>query len=168
MDQVSPISSANDASFTPRIDAGTIRGERSAQEGDTRLLAVVAVARHHGVDLNSSDYRPHVGESVPSPASLAAWAKDQGLYAKADRVRWKSLFKLQGSSNPPPPVILLFKDGTAGLMVAADVARNLVWVRDPRSSGNESAVAIDQFRLSQAWGGEVLLIRRLRGESEID
>src|SRR3954447_4520892 len=162
------MSHLNDNSGAPRIDAGTIGGERPGQEGDTRIFAGVAVARHHGVDLNGSAYRAPPGETSPSPASLAAWAKDQGLHAKADRVRWKALFKLQGNASPPPPIVLLFKDGTAGLMVGADHGRNLIWVRDPRSAGNESAVAVDEFRLSQAWGGEVLLIRRVRGESEID
>src|SRR4051812_17082262 len=162
------MSHLNDNAGAPRIDAGTIGGERPGREGDTRILAVVAVARHHGVDLNASAYRAPPGETSPSPASLAAWAKDQGLHAKAERVRWKALFKLQGNASPPPPIVLLFKDGTAGLMVGADHGRNLIWVRDPRSAGNESAVAVDEFRLSQAWGGEVLLIRRVRGESEID
>jgi subfamily B ATP-binding cassette protein HlyB/CyaB len=168
VDQASPVSNVNDNAFTPKIDAGTIGAGRPAATTDTRILAVVAVARHHGVDLNASAYRPAVGEATPSPASLANWAKDQGLYAKADRLRWKALFKLQGSANPPPPVVLLFKDGTAGLMVGTDPQRNLVWVRDPRSAGNHSAVAVDEFRLSQAWGGEVLLIRKVRGESEVD
>jgi subfamily B ATP-binding cassette protein HlyB/CyaB len=162
------MSHLNDNAGAPRIDAGTIGGQRPGQEVDTRILAVVAVARHHGVDLNASAYRAPPGETSPSPASLAAWAKDQGLHAKAERVRWKSLFKLQGNASPPPPIVLLFKDGTAGLMVGADHGRNLIWVRDPRSAGNEAAVAVDEFRLSQAWGGEVLLIRRVRGESEID
>jgi ATP-binding cassette, subfamily B, bacterial HlyB/CyaB len=162
------MSHLNDNAGAPRIDAGTIGGQRPGQEVDTRILAVVAVARHHGVDLNASAYRAPPGETSPSPASLAAWAKDQGLHAKAERVRWKSLFKLQGNASPPPPIVLLFKDGTAGLMVGADHGRSLIWVRDPRSAGNEAAVAVDEFRLSQAWGGEVLLIRRVRGESEID
>ena len=169
MDQTSPVSLLpGDAAAAPRIDVGTIGGERPGGAGDTRLLAVVAVARHHGVDLNAADYRPAVGEAVPSPASLAAWASDQGLSAKAERLRWKALFKLQGNANPPPPVVLLFKDGSAGLMVATDAVRNIVWVRDPRSAGPESAVAIDEFRLAQAWAGEALLIRRVRGQSEVD
>ncbi len=168
MDQAHPTFASSEPPSGPRIDVGTIQDDRPAAEADTRILAVVAVARHHGVDLNAADYRPALGEPTPSPASLAGWAKDQGLYAKAERIRWKSLFKLQGSGNPPPPIILLFKDGTAGLMIATDLAKNIVWVRDPRSAGNEHAVAVDEFRLNQAWSGEILLIRRARGESEID
>ena len=167
MDQPGRYPVINDTTV-PRIDAGTIGGDRQGRLSDTRLLAVVAAARHHGTDLHASDYRAKAGEAVPSPASLAAWAKDQGLYAKAEKVRWKSLFRLIGSAKPPPPVVLLFKDGTAGLLVGADPARNIVWVRDPRHNSNEFAVAVDEFRLRQSWGGEILLIRRARGESEAE
>ena len=152
----------------PRIDIGTIGVGRAVMEGESRLLAVVAVARHNGVDLSIADFRPTPGEATPSPASLVTWARDQGLSAKAERLRWKQLFRVQGTTNPPPPVVLLFKDGTAGLLVATDQARNVVWVRDPRTDGDASAVAVDELRLAQAWAGEVLLIRRARGESEAD
>jgi len=156
----------NDAA--PRIDVGTIGATRAAMEGESRLLAVVAVARFNGVDLSPADFRPTPNEPIPSPASLVNWARDQGLSAKAERLRWKQLFKVQGPGNPAPPVVLLFKDGTAGLMVAADVTRNVVWVRDPRMEGDASAVAVDELRLAQAWAGEALLIRRRRGEAEAD
>ena len=143
-------------------------GRSAAKAECLRLLAVVAAARHHGTDLDSADYQPKADEKLPSAAALAEWARAQGLYAKTDRVRWKMLPKLVGSARPPPPVILLFKDGTAGLMIAADPARNIVWIRDPRQSGDEQAVAIDEFRMANAWTGEVLLIRRARGTAEAD
>ena len=152
----------------PRIDVGTIGAARAVREGESRLLAVVSVARFNGVDLSVADFRPTPNEPVPSPAALVNWARDQGLSAKAERLRWKQLFKVQGAGNPAPPVVLLFKDGTAGLMVAADAARNVVWVRDPRMEGDASAVAVDELRLAQAWAGEALLIRRRRGEAEAD
>ena len=129
---------------------------------------MVATARHHGTDLDPADYQARSDEAVPSAAALAEWARAQGLYAKTDRVRWKALPKLVGSTRPASPVILLFKDGTAGLMVGADPARNIVWIRDPRHSGDEQAVAIDEFRMANAWTGEVLLIRRARGTAEAD
>ena len=147
---------------------GTIGVARAVAEGESRLLAVVAVARFNGVDLSPADFRATPNEPVPSPAALVNWARDQGLSARAERLRWKQLFKVQGAATPAPPVVLLFKDGTAGLMVAADAARNVVWVRDPRMEGDASAVAVDELRLSQAWAGEALLIRRRRGEAEGD
>ena len=152
----------------PKIDADTVGASPMPPSAETRLLAVVAAARHHGVDLNASDYRARDGETMPSPASLAGWATQEGLHARATKLSWKSLFKLVGATRPPPPVILLFKDGTAGLMIGADPARNIVWILDPRQTSNEFAVAVDEFRLRQSWNGEALLIRRVRGESEAD
>ena len=152
----------------PKIDADTVAGSKLPPATATRVLAVVAVARHHGIDLDETDYRARDKESAPSPASLAAWAKEQGLYARAEKLRWQALFKLVGSAKPPPPVILFFKDGSAGLMVGADPARGIVWIRDPRQNSNEFATAVDEFRMRQSWAGEALLIRRMRGDSETD
>ena len=150
------------------INQGTISGREGTRAEPLRLLAVAAAARHHGTDLDLANYRARAGEAVPSAASLALWARDQGLSAKADKVRWKSLFRLIGDSKPAAPIVLLFKDGTAGLMIGADPARKIVWVRDPRHSADEQAVAVDEFRLSHAWSGEILLVRRARGVSEAD
>ena len=150
------------------INQNAASGRPAAKADCLRLAAVVAAARHHGTNLDVADYRPKSDETVPSAAAMAEWARAQGLYAKTDRVRWKALSKLVGSARPASPVILLFKDGTAGLMVGADPARKIVWIRDPRQSGDEHAVAIDEFRLANAWSGEVLLIRRARGAAEAD
>ena len=136
--------------------------------GDSRIQAVVAAARHHGTDLNASDYPSAAEEAVPSPASLIAWAQAQGLYAKAERVRWQALLQLQGAARPASPIVLLFRDGTAGLMVSSDPARNLIWVRDPLAPAAAPPVATDESRLGALWGGEVLLIRRARAESEAE
>ena len=152
----------------PKIDTATVGGDSVPHISQTRLLAVVAVARHHGIDLDAADYRPREGETVPSPASLAVWARAQGLHARTNKLRWKALFRLIGTSKPPAPIVLLFQDGTAGLVVGADPVRNVVWIRDPRHPSNEFATAVDEFRLRQSWDGEALLVRRTRGESEAD
>ena len=137
------------------------------QAEDTRLLAIATAARFHGVTLDATGYRARPGEDSPSPASLAAWANDAGLHARAVRLGWKALLRAQGSAQPAPPVVILFQNGTAGLMVGADVARDLIYVQDPRNPpGN--AVAIDRLRMSTNWSGEVLMMRRARGQSEAD
>ena len=166
MDQLASTASNNDAPTL--INAGTIGGDRPGAGPQTRLMAVIAVARHHGLDLHLEDFRPALNEAAPSPASLVAWARDQGLSAKAERVRWKQLFKLQGSERPASPVVLLLRDGGAGLLVGSDASRNVIWIRDPAASSSDPAIPVDELRLSQAWDGEVLLIRRLRGEAEGD
>ena len=166
-----PPSDASNEGSGLRIDAGTIgsaAAEAQVTPGQLRLLAVASVARHNGVDLHVADYRQVAGEEVPSPASLAGWARDQGLWAKAERVKWKHLFRLQGNANPPLPVVLLFNDGSAALMIGTDAAKGVIWVRDPRSSSNDTAIPVDELRLSQSWAGEVLLVRRIRAESEAD
>ncbi len=163
MDESNP---GSDAVTVAPIDQTTIEPEAKAT--DVRVLAVVSVARHHGVELRASDFRFADDEAVPSPARLVSWARDAGLYAKADRVRWKSLFKLQGTGTTLPPLVLLFRDGTAGLMVGSDQARGIIWLRDPRTSSTEDPVPVDELRLSEVWGGEVLLIRTLRATAASD
>ena len=79
MDQLTPSASANDAPSV--INAGTISGDRPGAGLQTRLMAVIAVARHHGLDLHLEDFRPALNETVPSPASLAGWARDHGWSA---------------------------------------------------------------------------------------
>ena len=106
---------------------------------------------------------------MPSPASLVTWLRNSGLVAKASRLAWPQLMRLASSSSGGQiaPVALLFTDGSAGVLVGADQARQIIWVRDPRSAGQD-AVAVDRLRLSQLWGGEAVLVRRARGAAETE
>ena len=149
----------------PEITPGTISGSNPEVDAtEMRLLAVAAVARHHGFDLDRDDYHLDAGDTVPSPASLVKWLRDQGLVAKASRIAWAQLLRLTeiGGGGTVSPVVLLFTDGSAGVLVGSDAARNIVWIRDPRSAGQD-AVAVDRLRLSQLWSGEAILVRRPRG-----
>ena len=125
---------------------------------DLRLRALSVAARHHGVELDRDDLRVPEGE-MPAPALLVEWVRGAGLWAKAVRMRWRNLLGIAGGG----PVVLLLNDGTAALMVRADPARNVVWLRDPLSSSDDMAVAVDELRLAQVWGGEAILVRRERG-----
>ncbi len=127
-----------------------------------RIEAAMAVARHHGVTLDPADLRLGPGEEYPSPAALTEWLRESGLWAKAVRLRWKQLLNFEDGS----PVILLFTDGSAGLLVGVNVARNVVLLKDPRAPRSEAPVAVDELRLSQAWGGDTLLVRPERGVAE--
>ncbi|WP_158742431.1 peptidase domain-containing ABC transporter [Acidisphaera sp. L21] len=134
-----------------------------------RLLAAAAVARHHGYELDRSDFHLEAGDAIPSPLSLVKWLRDQGLVAKASRMVWAQLLRLTAAAGTGvvSPAVLLFTDGTAGVLVGSDATRNIVWIRDPRSAGQD-AVAVDRLRLSQLWTGETILVRRPRGQTDAD
>ncbi len=152
----------------PAINPGTIGGNAGDTDMlDMRALAVSAVAKHHGFDLDRRDLRQEPGERVPSAATLVNWLRDQGLVAKASRISWSQLLRLSPGVSHNAPIALLFTDGSAGLLVGSDVSRNIVWVRDPRSSGHD-AVAVDRLRLSQLWDGQAILVRRPRGKADAD
>ena len=154
----------------PAINPGTVSAnDKAFDAAEMRLLAIAAVARHHGYDLDRSDYHLDAGEEIPSPASLVTWLRNSGLVAKASRLAWPQLMRLATSSSGAQiaPVALLFTDGSAGVLVGADPARQIAWVRDPRSGGQD-AVAVDRLRLSQLWAGEAVLVRRARGAGETE
>ena len=154
----------------PAITPNTISGSQAELDAsEMRLLAVAAVARHHGFELDRTDYHMEAGDTVPSPLSLVKWLRDQGLVAKASRLVWAQLLRLTEGSGAGlvSPVVLLFTDGTAGVLVGSDASRNIVWIRDPRSTGQD-AVAVDRLRLSQLWYGEAVLVRRPRGQADSD
>ena len=146
----------------------TPANDMKSDAAELRLLAVIAAARHHGVELDRRDFRPTAGEMAPSPATLSRWVTESGLVAKAVHLGWHGLFKLGKREPGSAPVVLLLRDGSAGLLIGADPARGVVWVQDPRASGREAAVAVDKLRLSKLWGGEALFVRRARGQAEAD
>jgi ATP-binding cassette, subfamily B, bacterial HlyB/CyaB len=139
---------------------GAARPDPRAEALQWRLDALVAVARFHGTELDHRGFRPSPGEAIPSPAALVAWLHGSGLWAKAVRLRWRQLLRVQSDA----PLVLLLNDGSAALLVAKDAARQVVFLRGPRAS-SDPPIAVDELRLTQLWQGEVLLVRRLRGTS---
>jgi HlyB family type I secretion system ABC transporter len=129
---------------------------------ELRLRAVAAAARFYGMDLDINDYQGPVGEAFPSPASLVIWLRSQGMIAQASILKWKNLFRFRETS----PVVVLLRDGTAGLVVGADTKHDIVWVKSPTSHDAEPPVAVDRMRMEQAWGGEVVLLRRNKSMPE--
>ncbi|WP_415575427.1 peptidase domain-containing ABC transporter [Gluconobacter sp.] len=129
-----------------------------------RLYAALAAARFHGLELDIRDFAAEPGEDSPSPASLARWLNEQGAVAKGMRLKWRYLVRLQNT----PPVVLMFKDGSAGLMVATNPEKGVVWLRDPMGGDGDTPIPVDELRLSQVWTGDVLLVKRRRDESESD
>jgi HlyB family type I secretion system ABC transporter len=154
------------------IDPDTVGPGLASGPLDVRLAAVIYAARFHGVDLDQTDLRLPAGETTPSPASLAVWVREQGLWAKGARLSWKQIMNLQG-----PPVVLLLDDGSAVLLVGSDKERDVVMLRDPLGpsgapatvgaggQGGGQTMAVDRLRLSAIWSGDALLVRRSRTET---
>jgi ATP-binding cassette subfamily B protein len=125
---------------------------------ELRLRAVAAAARFYGMDIDINDYTGPTNELYPSPASLVTWLRTQGLTAKGAVLKWRNLFSFREAS----PVVLLLKDGTAGLVVGADTKHDIVWIKSPTARDSDQPVAVDRMRMEQAWNGEVVLIKRSR------
>ena len=144
------------------LQIGDAAVEQELTPTELRLRAVIVASRFYGVELDLNEYRPNIGEPYPSPASLVGWLRDQGMIAKAMRLKWKNLFRFRESA----PVVLLLKDGTAGLVVGADPTRDVVWLKSPTARDSEMPVAVDRLRMEAAWAGDVILIRRPVGQGE--
>ncbi len=119
---------------TGRIEPATLQPGGASPALDSRLRAVAIAARHQGVELDVREFRGGAARRRRTPAELVAWARDQGLSARAVRTRWKSLQRLTGGPDAGPAVLLL-RDGGAALLIGADPARRVVWLRDPRRHG---------------------------------
>jgi ATP-binding cassette, subfamily B, bacterial HlyB/CyaB len=118
---------------------------------------MVQAARYHGVELDPETFRYAASEPCPSSAALARWAQDAGMWSRAIRMNWRHLLRFDDAA----PVVLLFKDGGAGLVSGADPAQRVVLLRDPNSP-DATPVAVDELRLSNVWAGEAVLLRASR------
>jgi ATP-binding cassette subfamily B protein len=127
----------------------------------SRVLAVMLAARYYGVELDPGSIRV-APDAAPTSVDLSNWLKDCGMWSRSVRLRFRQLLRLKDSG----PVVLLFTDGTAGLMTAVDADKNVVFVKDPRGSSADPAIAVDELRLSQVWSGEVVLLRAQRNAAD--
>ena len=133
--------------------------------GDPRLLAMMVAARFYGSELDPVEFRLSPDEAAPSAASLATWATNGGMWARAVRLRFRQLMKLADTG----PIVLLFTDGGAGVMTGVNAHADVVFIRDPRASGaNDQGVAVDALRLAQVWVGDAVLLRAERGVRDTD
>jgi ATP-binding cassette subfamily B protein len=128
------------------------------------ILAVIMAARYFGLQLSPANYHSIDGEKIPSAISLCAWANESGLWSKPVRLRGRHLFRLPDGS----PVVLLFKDGGAGLMTGVQPDENAVLLQNPFLPPGSPAVSVDELRLAQVWSGEAILLRAKRGIGQWD
>ncbi|QCE33804.1 peptidase domain-containing ABC transporter [Acetobacteraceae bacterium] len=122
----------------------------------------MAAARFHGVVLDPSlCAKPEDGKPV-SPAALALWAREGGCVAKAMRLHADYLLNM----GKTPPIVLMFRDGSAALMVGGNQERKVVLLRDPWDEPRSEPVPVDILRLNRLWNGDVLLLKRRVDETE--
>jgi HlyB family type I secretion system ABC transporter len=148
-------------SIPPPSDQTETASQDPRERLEVRLLALIEAARWHGIDLDRDELRIPSGGTV-APALLVEWVRGTGLWARAAKFSWKHLIATQAAG----PIVLLLDDGSAALMVRADPARNIVWLKNPAAAFDDGGVPVDQLRLEQLWKGQVILLRPERGANE--
>ena len=160
------LGSTNQGSQGSRSVPWSERGSARRVTGDVhpRLRALMLAARHYGIVLDPTDCGGVSLEDIPSAASLCSWMHDAGLRARAVRLRWRQLVRIRSDG----PVVLLFADGSAGLMTSADADHNVIFLKDPCAPASAAAIAVDELRLERVWSGEAVLLRVERRQTEAD
>jgi ATP-binding cassette, subfamily B, bacterial HlyB/CyaB len=128
------------------------------------LQAMIQAGRHHGIELDSNEYRHAPGAAAPSAASLSMWAQNAGVWSRAVRLRFRHLLRFHDTA----PVVLLFTDGSAGLLTDANPTERVVFLTNPCAPAGGAAIAVDELRLLQIWAGEAVLLRAARGVATAD
>jgi subfamily B ATP-binding cassette protein HlyB/CyaB len=141
-----------------RPTSGHERAPRRDGPLPSALLAMIQAGRHHGVELDPEEFPRTPNETAPSAASLSLWAQNTGIWARAVRLNWRHLLRFQDSA----PVVLLFKDGSAGLLTGANPDQNVVFIANPAAPAGSASRAVDELRLSQVWAGDAVLLRAAR------
>lgn len=155
-------SALEDAGPTQTVEASESRRRVGTIGGlavEPRLQAMIQAGRYHGVELDPNEFRRLAGESAPSAAALAQWAQNAGMWARGIRIRWRHLLRFQETG----PVVLLFEDGSAGLLTSANAEQRVVFIKDPFAPAGTAPIAVDELRLSEVWAGEAVLLRANRG-----
>jgi len=86
------------------------------------------------------------------------------MWSRAVRLRWRHLMRFHNTS----PVVLLFTDGTAGLLTGVNAEHKVVFIKDPRGPAADAPVPVDELRLLEVWAGDAVLLRANRGYTEAD
>jgi HlyB family type I secretion system ABC transporter len=124
----------------------------------SRLAAVMNVARYHGVEMNLENLRLQPDEPAPAPPVLIDWLKEAGLWARGVPLTFRHIMKI----DDPAPIVLLLDDGGAALVVGRNREKQVLMLRDPRGRPSDPAVPVDELRLKQVWSGGALLVRASR------
>ena len=151
---------SQDRAETQHAAAGAVVGDQLS----CRLQAMIQAARYQGIELDPNAFTQTPSDTVPSAAALSLWAQNAGMWSRAVRIRWNHLLRLNDSG----PVVLLFTDGSAGLLTGSNAAQKVIYLKDPYAPAGTASVAVDEMRLSGVWTGEAVLLRANRGVASAD
>ncbi|MGQ0664204.1 MAG: peptidase domain-containing ABC transporter [Pseudomonadota bacterium] len=131
----------------------------------TAIQCLVAIARHHGVDLSAQRivHDHALSGAEPEPRDLVKIAEANGLAARSLRLAASDLGKLDGTL--PALVRLANGNSIALLGVRRTGEGERVVVFDPMASGS-GMLRLTRAELDRAWGGDVVLLRRRRAPGE--
>ena len=152
---------------SPATQQGTVKAVNTGSTGQgtaalhVRIVGAMNVARYHGVDPDPHAVDIDAAETAPSAPALVEWLRQSGLWARATRISFNQLMKIES----PAPILLLLSDGGAALVVGRNREHDVVFVRDPHDPGAEPA-PVDELRLKQVWDGATLLVRASRDATE--
>lgn len=131
----------------------------AAQPRHTELECLVAVARHHGVDLSVErlihDYAIDAG-AVPVPRLLRI-AQEAGFRARSTNIKWRDLARLGGAY----PVLARLDNGNWIVLVnlQGEGGDATVTVFDPLAEQLHLLI-LSEEQLCARWRGEVVLLKR--------
>src|SRR5579872_4828992 len=142
----------------------SVSGGEESPRLHPRLQAMIRAARHHGVELDPKELVLPPSENAPSAAALSLWAQNSGMWSRAVRIGWRHLLRFQETG----PVVLLFNDGSAGLVTDANPQQRVAFIQNPYALPGTPPVAVDELRMSEVWAGEAILLRASRSQTASD
>jgi subfamily B ATP-binding cassette protein HlyB/CyaB len=147
-------------SMTAKVDGDDLTISGPTRSGDRSSLAcLVIVARHRGMQLSVPQL---IHDNVLTAkevtiAQLLKCALSAGLKAKVAHLNWDGLSHLKKAL----PAIVTLKNGSSMVLLrlvgGADDTR--VVLQDPNAS-DDAELVIDRVRFEDAWGGDVILVKR--------
>jgi ATP-binding cassette subfamily B protein len=135
-------------------------GTAAPSEGQTGLATLIALARHHGLDLSLARLTHlHPTHDEPEPESLAAIARKEGLQSAVHRGDLRALASFAGAV----PFAVRLDNGAYAVVVR--VAKEGVPEEADFLVYNPRAPEAGVFKLSPAdfarhWSGDIVLVRR--------
>jgi subfamily B ATP-binding cassette protein HlyB/CyaB len=138
---------------------------RPLDDGDNAaaplLDAFIIAARHRGVHLSREQVlRDHQLKSPEiTVPQLLRIARKAGMRSRSVRLRWQDLFNM----GTALPAIAMLRNGSAMVLLGARPGRvgqpDTVVLLDP-TGDQDAPLTLDEVRLSNAWDGEIVLIKR--------